>query len=101
MLPGRRSSKGHKGKPSVDTAFLELGRKHLLEDFPNPSRQGCPQVDVLRLLAEKPSQVADEIQEHITSCSPCYETYSRFLAKVKAAFSSRPPRPSIEKRRRP
>ena len=51
-----RKSKGHKRKPSVDKAFLELGRRHFAEDFPNPTRQGCPQDDVLRLLAEQPTQ---------------------------------------------
>ncbi len=67
-----RKSKDHKRKPSVDKAFLELGRRHLAEDFPNPTRQGCPQDDVLRLLAEQPTQVEDSVLDHITLCSPCY-----------------------------
>jgi len=84
-----RKSKDHKRKPSVDKAFLELGRKHLAEDFPNPTRQGCPQDDVLRLLAEQPTKVEDSVLDHITLCSPCYTTYSRFLQQMKAKHSNR------------
>ncbi len=89
-MPNARSkSKGHKRKPSVKKTFLELGRRHFAEDFPNPARQGCPQDDVLKLLAEKPTQVEDPVFDHITSCSPCYRAYSGFLQQMKASNSSR------------
>jgi hypothetical protein len=83
-----RKSKDPKRKPSVDKTFLELGRKHLAEDFPNPTRQGCPQDDVLRLLAEQPTKVEESVLDHITLCSPCYSTYSRFLQQLKAKHSN-------------
>ena len=83
-----RKSKDHKRKPSVNKAFLKLGRKHLAEDFPNPTRQGCPQDDVLRLLAEQPTKVDDSVLDHITLCSPCYTTYSGFLQQMKAKHSN-------------
>ncbi len=86
MPSGRRRSKRHKAD-AVDKEFLELGRKHFAEDFPNPSRQGCPNNDVLKLLAEQPNSVPDNIQKHITACSPCYKTYSEFLHKMKTARS--------------
>jgi hypothetical protein len=70
-------------------AFLELGRRHFAHDFPNPTRQGCPQNDLLRLLAEQPTAVEDSVLDHITSCSPCYKTYSGFLHRMKARNSSR------------
>jgi len=89
LLSARRKSKGHKRKPSVDKAFLELGRRHFAEDFPNPTRQGCPKADVLKRLAEKPTQVGDEVLDHITLCSPCYRTYSSFLRELKARRSNR------------
>jgi hypothetical protein len=89
LLSARRKSKGHKRKPSVDKAFLELGRRHFAEDFPNPTRQGCPQDDVLRLLAEQPTKVEDSVLDHITLCSPCYTTYSGFLQQMKAKHSNR------------
>jgi len=89
LLSARRKSKGHKRKPTVDKAFLELGRKHFCEDFPNPTRQGCPRDDVLKLLAENPSQVEDSVLDHITLCSPCYTTYSGFLRELKSQRSNR------------
>jgi len=85
----RRKSKGHERKKSVDNAFLELGRRHFAHDFPNPTRKGCPQDDVLRLLAEQPQKVEDSILDHITLCSPCYTTYSGFLQQMKAKHSNR------------
>ena len=94
-----RKPKGHKRKSTVDEAFLELGRKHFAHDFPNPTRQGCPQDDVLRLLAEQPKQVEDSVLDHITSCSPCYTTYSAFLHRMKARNSHR--RSQIQSPKRP
>jgi len=85
----RRKSKEHERKQSVDNAFLELGRRHFAHDFPNPTRQGCPQDDVLRLLAEQPTKVEDSVLDHITLCSPCYTTYSAFLQQMKAKQSNR------------
>jgi hypothetical protein len=88
-LPYPRSRpRGHKRKPSVGKTFLELGRRHLAEDFPNPTRQGCPPDNVLKLLAEKPTQVDDSVLDHITMCSPCYRIYSGFLQDTKAKRSS-------------
>ena len=89
MPSASRKSKDHKRKPSVDKAFLELGRKHLAEDFPNPTRQGCPQEDVLRLLAEQPKTVEDSVLDHITLCSPCYRAYSSFLQQMRAKHTNR------------
>ena len=86
MPSGRRRSKKHKSK-TEDKEFLELGRRHFAEDFPNPSRLGCPNDDLLKLLAQEPKRVADDIQKHITSCSPCYRTYSEFLQQMKTAGS--------------
>lgn len=89
-MPYARSKlKGHKRKPSAEKTFLELGRRHFAEDFPNPARQGCPSEDVLKLLAEKPTQVDESVLDHITLCSPCYRAYSGFLQQMKASNPSR------------
>jgi hypothetical protein len=85
----KRKTKRPKRKPSVSRTFLELGRKHFAEDFPNPARQGCPQPAALKRLAESPAQVEGELLDHVTLCSPCYRTYSGFLRKVKMRVSSR------------
>ena len=89
MPSASRKSKGHKRKSSVDKAFLEFGRMHFARDFPNPTRQGCPRDDVLKLLAEQPTEIEDSVLDHITSCSPCYATYSGFLHRTKAKGSNR------------
>src|ERR1700688_1334368 len=91
LLSARRKSKDHKRKPSVDKAFLELGRRHFAEDFPNPTRHGCPEDDVLKLLAEQPAKGEDSVLDHITLCSPCYTTYTGFLRRMKAKDSNRTP----------
>jgi len=98
-LPGaKRKRKIPKRKLSADKTFLELGRKHFAEDFPNPARQGCPEATVLRRLAESPAQVADEIFDHVTLCSPCYKTYSSFLRKVRVKGLRRKPQTHSRKR---
>ena len=66
-----------------DKRFLELGRRHFAEDFPNPTRQGCPPDSTLKLLADKPTEVEESVLTHISSCSPCYKTYSHFLQEQK------------------
>ena len=100
MPYAKSKPKGHKRKPSVEKTFLELGRRHFAEDFPNPARQGCPQDDVLKLLAEKPTQVEDSVLDHVTLCSPCYRAYSGFLQQMKARNSRRGSHTRSKKRRK-
>jgi len=73
---------------SNDKRFLELARRHLAEDFPNPSRQGCPSNQALSELAFHPGDVDDTVLDHITFCSPCYRIFSRFLKQPKAKSST-------------
>ncbi len=58
-----------------------LGRG-LLNEFPNPSRTGCPGSDVLKRIAshEMPLSEAEKWLDHLGSCSPCYSDFSRFQA---------------------
>jgi hypothetical protein len=58
-----------------------LGRK-LLTEFPNPSRAGCPDSDILKKIAshEMPLSEADRWLDHVTSCSPCYRDFSQLQA---------------------
>jgi len=89
-LPGARSKPKKQAKKSIsEKRILELGRKHFAEDFPNPSRQGCPPKDKLKLLAEKPRKATELVLNHISFCSPCYRTYSQFLQIQKARLSLR------------
>jgi hypothetical protein len=72
-----------------DKRFLELGRRHFAEDFPNPSRKGCPPDEALSKLAFHPGHVDDTVLDHISFCSPCYRIFSRFLRRLKAKGSTR------------
>lgn len=88
-LPGAGiKPKKHKSRPSAGEEFLRLGKEHFAEDFPNPAREGCPSDSALKLLADKPTEVEDSILAHITSCSPCYKTYSHFLQQQKQKAQS-------------
>ncbi len=81
-MPGAKEKSGIRKRKLSDKAFLEIGNRHLAEDFPNPSRQGCPGDSVLKHAAEQPAQMSEEILDHITLCSPCYNLFSDFLRKT-------------------
>jgi hypothetical protein len=88
-LPGARiKPKKAKSSPPADKDFLRLGKDHFAEDFPNPTRKGCPQGSTLELLANKPTEVEESVLTHISSCSPCYRTYSHFLQEQKRKAQS-------------
>jgi hypothetical protein len=56
-----------------------LGRG-LLEEFPNPTRTGCPPTEVLKSIAlhEMLLSEAEKWLDHLTSCSPCYKNFCQF-----------------------
>jgi hypothetical protein len=88
-LPGARIKPTKpKTKPPTDQEFLSLGKEHFAEDFPNPTRQGCPPDSTLKLLADKPTEVEESVLTHLSSCSPCYRTYSHFLQQQKGKTQS-------------
>jgi len=74
--------------------LLAFARSYLSEAFPNPERTGCPPDDALRLLAIRPMQSDESVSEHLTSCSPCFNTYMACLAetRVEAIQYQRPRR---------
>jgi hypothetical protein len=89
-LPGARSQSAKRTKkPLSEEKLLALGRKHFSEDFPNAERRGCPPKDQLRSLAEAPHKAKESALNHISSCSPCYRDYSRFLKARKARLQSK------------
>jgi len=93
-LPGARSKPAKRTKkPLSEEKLLALGRKHFSEDFPNPERRGCPPRDQLRFLADGPHKAKESALNHISSCSPCYRDYSRFLQARKAKLRSKPATP--------
>lgn len=86
-MPGAKGRSGLRKRKLSDETFLAMGRKHFAEDFPNPTRQGCPEDSVLKQAAEQPAQMSDEVFDHITLCSPCYNTFSDFLRKTRVQDS--------------
>jgi hypothetical protein len=91
-LPGAKGKSSIKRRKLSDEAFLEIGNRHLSENFPNPTRQGCPADTVLKQAAEQPAQMSEETLDHITLCSPCYNIFSEFLGKVPVQGSRRKPK---------
>ena len=88
-MPGAKGKSGAGRRKLSDEAFLEIGNRHLAEDFPNPARQGCPDDSVLKQAAEHPAQMTEETLNHITLCSPCYNIFSDFLGKASVKSAHR------------
>jgi len=59
---------------------LDLLGRGLSRDFPNPQRVGCPDSAVLRGIAlhKVPLSEADRWLDHFSSCSPCFQEFTRF-----------------------
>jgi hypothetical protein len=64
--------------------LLESARSYLAEAFPNPERNGCPHDGTLKLLANRPTESDQSISNHLTCCSPCFNTYMAHLARARA-----------------
>lgn len=55
--------------------------------FPNPAREGCPPVDVVRELARKGRPITDAGYEHLAQCSPCYREFRGFQQANRSAHA--------------
>jgi len=80
MTPG--TSKHRVFKRERD--FLDFACSYLSEAFPNPERKGCPPDHALKALANRPMGTDLSISDHLTSCSPCFDTYMAYLAHARA-----------------
>jgi hypothetical protein len=61
--------------------LMRLGRKLLMDQHPNPERQGCPGEAPLKAAAYgRPGSGAERgaVMEHISICSPCFREYYAF-----------------------
>lgn len=64
----------------------------ILRDYPNPERNGCPEVAVLKRLATRPldeSVEGDPHWDHITHCSECYRDFLAFTTEYRNAAKAR------------
>ena len=55
----------------------------VLTQFPNPEREGCPDTDVLRLIATKELPMRDPAFEHVGKCSPCFRKVRELRAEIR------------------
>src|SRR5712692_4143659 len=58
---------------------VALGRKCSKTAYPNPSREGCPNLSTLRAMAYRDHRLSltDLPLSHVVSCSPCFQQYLR------------------------
>ncbi|MBV8844243.1 MAG: hypothetical protein JO307_15660 [Bryobacterales bacterium] len=66
--------------------FGEALRAALLAgSFPNPTREGCPQPDLLKKMAGKRRTlpVGDPVHVHVMQCSPCYQQLEGYRAQFR------------------
>lgn len=60
--------------------LLKAGRSVFSNSFPNPTRQGCPNREVIEAIARgkgDPAQQRDFFV-HMSRCSPCFNDFARF-----------------------
>ena len=79
----------------TDTSLSRRQEKNLLKvakavahsEFANPQREGCPDSETLNLLARRRPSLAEsaDLIDHIGTCSPCFNEYSRCRAAYKRA----------------
>jgi len=61
-----------------------MGVNHFAKDFPNIKRVGCPSQITLDALAEAKELPADEIRQHLLTCSECFTHYRQTLSHRRA-----------------
>ena len=58
---------------------VALGKKYSKTAFPNPTREGCPNLSTLRAMAYRDRRLTlkDLPLSHVVTCSPCFQEYLR------------------------
>jgi hypothetical protein len=72
--------------------FLKALGRGLREEFPHPTRSGCPPSDVLQRIArhEMPLSEAENWLDHLCSCSPCYRDFCKFRMPIEPSGAESP-----------
>ena len=65
----------------------DLLNDFLLESFPNPDRNGCPDDETLKAFAEDRLPPGSSVLTHIASCSECYREYRHYRQDWKDSES--------------
>lgn len=69
----------------------DLLNDFLLESFPNPERQGCPDDEMLKAYSEDRLPPGNQVFPHLASCSECYREYLHYREDWKESQSSGAP----------
>jgi hypothetical protein len=61
-------------------------------DFPNPDHRGCPDPSAVRKLARRsiPLRETADLVDHIATCAPCFDVYTRFRRHLRLARAGGP-----------
>ena len=71
--------------PTQDDEIWGQLRQSLREQFPNPQRNGCPRIEVLKRLAQGGTSLneAEEWLDHFSQCSPCFRDFEELQLREK------------------
>ena len=78
---------------------MDLLKEFLLEAFPNPDREGCPDEETLVALAENRLPPAHPARFHLGSCSECYAEYRGYCFEAQEKSEPTSGAPKSEKTR--
>jgi hypothetical protein len=70
-----------------EDSFLNAAREALLNDFPNPERDGCPNEETIKSIAfgRITGEEARRWRVHAATCSPCIRDYVNFRKEAARA----------------
>ena len=65
---------------SQERRLLRTAAVAIKVEFPNPDRCGCPDAEIVRSLALRriPLSQTGDLVDHIATCAPCFDAYTRF-----------------------
>lgn len=70
-----------------EDSFLSAAKESLLNDFPNPERNGCPNSETIKAIAfgRIKGEQARRWRVHAATCSPCVREYVAFRKNAERA----------------
>ncbi len=71
-----------------DSKSMDPLEELMLRAYPNPTRTGCPDAQILRSMAAKRVSREDPVWEHLWKCSPCFGEFVK-LRDARAARERR------------
>jgi hypothetical protein len=93
-LATSRTNRNKSNNALADEKLLELARKHFLNDFPNPSRPGCPATNQLKLLAVHPLRAPASVLSHHLLLLALLPRLQPFFGGHRRNLRPNSPRPS-------